>query len=86
MNLEERKLKKRIISLLLCLCMVFSLLPMSVFAEDVAQTLDEPAAQTLDEPTEEDEYGIAPVTLETGHKIDVRFTVLYVWRRIQYRL
>ena len=78
MNLEERKLKKRIISLLLCLCMVFSLLPMSVFAEDVAQTLDEPAAQTLDEPTEEDEYGIAPVTLETGHKIDVRFTVLYV--------
>ena len=43
-------MKKRIISLLLCLCMVFSLLPMSVFAEDiaepVAQTLDEPAAQT----------------------------------------
>lgn len=63
-------MKKRIISLLLCLCMVFSLLPMSVFAEDVAQTLDE--------PTEEDEYGIAPVTLDTGHKIDVRFTVLYV--------
>ena len=44
-------MKKRIISLLLCLCMVFSLLPMSVFAEDVAedvaQTLDVPAAQTV---------------------------------------
>ena len=50
--------------MLLGLCMLFSLLPMTVFAEDVAQTLDEPAAQTLDEPTEEDEYGIAPVTLD----------------------
>ena len=34
MNLEERKLKKRIISLLLCLCMVFSLLPTTVLAAD----------------------------------------------------
>ena len=34
MNLEERKLKKRIISLLLCLCMVFSLLPTVVFASE----------------------------------------------------
>ena len=34
MNLEERKLKKRMISLLLCLCMVFSLLPTVVLAED----------------------------------------------------
>ena len=34
MNLEERKLKKRIISLLLCLCMVFSLLPTAVLAAD----------------------------------------------------
>ena len=33
MNLEERKLKKRIISLLLCLCMVFSLLPTVVLAD-----------------------------------------------------
>ena len=33
MNLEERKLKKRMISLLLCLCMVFSLLPTVVLAE-----------------------------------------------------
>lgn len=32
MNLEERKLKKRIISLLLCLCMAFSLLPVSALA------------------------------------------------------
>ena len=32
MNLEERKLKKRMISLLLCLCMVFSLLPTAVLA------------------------------------------------------
>lgn len=72
-------MKKRIISLLLCLCMVFSLLPMSVFAEDVAtQTLDEPTMQTLDEPTEENEDGIAPAKLDTGHKIDVTFTVLYV--------
>ena len=34
MNLEERKLKKRIISLLLCLCMVFPLLPTAVLAAD----------------------------------------------------
>ena len=34
MNLEEIKLKKRIISLLLCLCMVFSLLPTVVLAAD----------------------------------------------------
>ena len=34
MNLEERKLKKRMISLLLCLCMVFSLLPTAVLAAD----------------------------------------------------
>ena len=34
MNLEERKLKKRMISLLLCLCMVFSLLPTVVFASE----------------------------------------------------
>lgn len=34
MNLEEIKLKKRIISLLLCLCMVFSLLPTVVFASE----------------------------------------------------
>ena len=32
--MEERKLKKRIISLLLCLCMVFSLLPTAVLAAD----------------------------------------------------
>lgn len=34
MNLEERKLKKRMISLFLCLCMVFSLLPTAVLAAD----------------------------------------------------
>lgn len=34
MNLEECKLKKRMISLLLCLCMVFSLLPTAVLAEN----------------------------------------------------
>lgn len=34
MNLEERKLKKRMISLLLCLCMVFSLLPTVVLASE----------------------------------------------------
>ena len=38
MNLEERKLKKRIISLLLCLCMVFSLLPTAVLAADGEDT------------------------------------------------
>ena len=42
-------MKKRIVSLLLCLCMVFSLLPVSALAK-----------------------------LDTGHEIDVRFTVLYV--------
>lgn len=47
--MEEHKLKKRIISLLLCLCMVFSLLPVSALA-----------------------------ALNTGHKIDVTFKVLYV--------
>ena len=42
-------MKKRIVSLLLCLCMVFSLLPVSALA-----------------------------ALNTGHKIDVTFKVLYV--------
>ena len=36
MNLEERKLKKRMISLLLCLCMLFSLLPTAALATDGA--------------------------------------------------
>lgn len=40
MNLEERKLKKRIISLLLCLCMVFSLLPTVVFASEAETTFE----------------------------------------------
>ena len=69
---------KRVFAALLALVMLFSALPMSVFAEDVAQTLDEPTMQTLDKPTEEDEDGIAPTELDTGHMIDVRFTILYV--------
>lgn len=50
-------MKKRITALLLCLVMVFSLIPTSVWAAD---------------------SGISTQALNTGHKIDVTFTVLYV--------
>ena len=65
---------KRVFAALLALIMLFSALPMSVFAEDIA----EPVAQAVEAPAEQDDNGVDPLKLDTGHKIDVTFTILYV--------
>ena len=43
-------MKKRILSILLTLCMVLCLVPTSVFAEDVYEAADEHLRYALDDP------------------------------------
>ena len=74
MNLEERKLKKRIISLLLCLCMVFSLLPTAVLAADGedpdtsagSRQVTQQNSENSDDLNDSDDSAIPAVVAEGG--------------------